>query len=84
MSIKPMEWGKAADGLTLEQMREFQRLAQAAYVACGELVGSTSPVCLEAVSDYMGMSFSCMVDELENLACALDSRMDELSALVDQ
>lgn len=79
-----MDWPEAADSLTLEQMLEFKRLAEAAHNACRDLVGSEAPMCLEAVSDYFGMSFSYVVEELENLACALDSRIDELSALADQ
>lgn len=81
---RPMEWPKAADGLTLEQMREFKDLAKAAHNACVDLVGNNAPICLEAVSDYFGMSFSYVVEELGNLACALDSRIDELSALADR
>ncbi|WFZ78565.1 hypothetical protein MQM1_083 [Aeromonas phage vB_AsaP_MQM1] len=65
-----------ADNLTLAQMQTFKAQATNAKVALDKLeqiAGSSEPL-----SDYIGMSFSAVQEDLENLSLALDSRMLEL------
>ncbi|WNL63519.1 hypothetical protein ST21_011 [Aeromonas phage ST21] len=78
---RPTDFGYAADSLILEQALEFKHRAEQAHAALVALTDATSPMCLEAVSDYLGVSFSSIQDDIENLACSLDSRINEMQGV---
>lgn len=73
------EFGAMADNMTLQQLQTFQRKALEAHKALQELedlAGSPEPL-----SHYIGISYSLLVEEVENLACAVDSRIMMLEDL---
>lgn len=65
-----------ANSLTLEQLKAFKARAYKAWEALNDMEAHTANI--EVLSEYIGQSFSNIVAEVENLSCAMDSRISEL------
>ena len=71
-----------ADNLTIKQMMAFQ--SEAARVLSGlrqmeQMAGSPEPL-----SDYIGMSYSHIVEQIEELSMVLDARMADIQGFCEK
>ena len=76
------EFAGWADNLTLKQMAAFQ--SEAERVLSGlrkmeQMTGSPEPL-----SDYIGMSYSHIVEQIEELSVVLDARMTDIQGFCEK
>lgn len=76
-----VEFAGMADNMTLKQLAAFQ--AEAENVLAGlrrleQLAGSPEPL-----SDYIGMSYSEIVDQIEELSVVMDARITDIQGFCE-
>lgn len=77
-----VEFAGMADNMTLKQLAAFQ--AEAENVLAGlrrleQLAGSPEPL-----SDYIGMSYSEIVDQIEELSVVMDARITDIQGFCER
>lgn len=70
------EFAARADNMTALQLIVVRRALKRAVEGLQQAEATMGAP--EPLSDYLGQSFSNIVDEIENLSCAFDSRISEL------